>query len=84
MSKATDTDMQIAHRIRAMRLSRNISKQEIGEAIGTAKHTITRIEEGRSTLTAAQLVAVAALFGVLVSVLVGELPASPESGDAAG
>lgn len=68
----------IGLRVRAMRISKGLSKREVGEAIGTKEHSVTRIENGRSSLSAAQLVSLAKLFGVLVSALIGEIPASEE------
>lgn len=73
------TNEKIGLRIRAMRISKGLSKREVGEVIGTKEHSVTRIENGRSSLSAAQLVALANRFGVLVSALIGEIPASEDA-----
>lgn len=79
----TDLDLineKIGLRVRAMRISKGLSKEDVGDAIGKSGHSVTRIENGRSSLSAAQLICIANLFGVLVSALVGEIPANDDQG----
>lgn len=69
-------NVNIGLRVKALRLSRSISTRDIAKAVGVSPHIITRIENGTSTITVPQLVLIAKKLGVLVSVVVGDLPAN--------
>lgn len=71
-----DINANIGLRIKALRLSKNISTKEIATAAKVSPHIITRIENGNSTITVPQLVLIAKKLDVLVSVVVGDLPAN--------
>lgn len=71
----TEIDVRIAERLRALRISKGVTTAELATAIGTKSNTITMVENGRTKLSATQLVTLAQSLGVLTSVLVGEAPA---------
>lgn len=69
-----DINQRIADRVLALRLSKKVPPLRIADAIGSKLNRVTRLERGRSTLTAAELVLVAQVLGVKTSQLVGEEP----------
>ncbi len=69
-----DLDEKIGERLKALRISRNIPSSTIAAVLGCKTNRVTRIEGGRSHLTAAELVRVAEAVGVRTSQLVGEEP----------
>lgn len=66
----------LALRIRALRLSKKMSVDDMAKAVGLSSHLITRFENGSSLMTASQLVRIANALGVMVSVVIGEIPAN--------
>lgn len=72
----TDINEIIARRLRALRLSKKMSVDEMAKVMGVKSHTVTRIENSKSTISVQMLVAAAQALDVLVSVVVGELPAN--------
>ena len=72
----SDVNKIIALRLRALRLSKKMSIDDMAKAIGVKANTVTRIENCTSTITVPMLVDAAKALGVLVSVVVGELPAN--------
>lgn len=64
----------IGIRVKALRLSRGIPQEKIAKAIGSKTNRVTRIENGRSSMSAAELIAMAKALGVTTSQLVGEEP----------
>lgn len=64
----------IGIRVKALRLSRGVPQEQIAKAIGSKTNRVTRIESGRSGMSAVELVAVSRTLGVTVSQLVGEEP----------
>lgn len=68
----TELGKKIGSRIRAFRILRNVSSEELADVIGVKKNTITRIEAGRTDITGPQLVLIAQKLGTTSSVLTGE------------
>ncbi len=64
----------IGLRIRALRISRGISPVQVAGSIGGTINRLTRIENGKSELSAVELIAVAKSLGVTTSQLIGEEP----------
>ncbi len=77
MDTKQQIDAMLAERLRALRLLRGLSTKALAEAIGKKQHTITRIENGVRDLSASELVTLSRTLGVHVSVLIGEIPATP-------
>jgi transcriptional regulator with XRE-family HTH domain len=71
-----DINKTIAVRVRALRLSKKMDVEALAKATSLTSHFISRIENSSSTLSAAQLVRIAQALGVLVSVVVGDVPAN--------
>lgn len=65
---------KIGDRVRALRIVKGIPAQAIADAIGSKTNRVTRIEKGKSELTAVELMAMAQALGVTTSQLVGEEP----------
>lgn len=68
----TEMDVMIGNRVRAFRILRKLSTDELAAVIGAKKNTITRIEAGRTSITAPQLVLIARKLETTSSVLTGE------------
>jgi|GEM_PF-2067015 len=66
----------IARRVRALRISKGIKVEDLAQTLSLKSHSVTRIENGHSTMSASQLVRMAQALGVLVSVIVGDIPAN--------
>ncbi|WP_192798890.1 helix-turn-helix domain-containing protein [Brucella anthropi] len=77
----SELNSKIGSRIRAFRILRRLSADDLADVIGVKKNSITRIEAGRLAITAAQLVLVAQKLSTTSSVLTGEQPAT-EGGEA--
>lgn len=67
-----ELDALIGSRIRAFRILRNVSTDDLADVIGVKKNTITRIEAGRTSATASQLVLIARKLETTSSILTGE------------
>lgn len=72
----SELNSKIGSRIRAFRILRGLSADDLADVIGVKKNSITRIEAGRLAITAAQLVLVAQKLSTTSSVLTGEQPAT--------
>lgn len=68
----TELDILIGSRIRAFRILRKVSTDDLAVVIGAKKNTITRIEAGRTSATASQLVLIARKLETTSSILTGE------------
>jgi transcriptional regulator with XRE-family HTH domain len=66
---------EIAKRIRALRISKGLSIDDVARTTGLTPTFLTRIENGKSDLSAEHLIAIAKALGVLVSVVIGEIRA---------
>lgn len=75
-----DLNSTIGTRIRAFRILRKLSADELADVIGVKKNSITRIETGRLTISAAALVLIASKLGTTSSVLTGE-QSHPDGGE---
>lgn len=78
MKPEEDVNGNIARRIRALRLSKGIKLEDLAKAVDASPHFVTRVENGTSTLSASQLVEFSGALGVVVSVVVGDIPANYE------
>lgn len=58
-------------RIRSLRISCNLSQQQLGEILGISKPAVSDIERGRRTTTIEKLVEIADYFDVSLDYLVG-------------
>jgi len=67
-----ELDVMIGSRIRAFRILRKLSTDDLAVVIGAKKNTITRIEAGRTSVTAPQLVLIARKLETISSILTGE------------
>lgn len=67
-----ELDVKIGSRIRAFRILRNVSTDDLAVVIGVKKNTITRIEAGRTSVSASQLVLIAHKLETTSSILTGE------------
>lgn len=67
-----ELDVMIGSRIRAFRILRNVSTDDLAAVIGVKKNTVTRIEAGRTSVTASQLVLIARKLETTSSILTGE------------
>lgn len=63
--------MKKANRIRELRLSRNISQRELGNAIGTAQQTISRLEVCNYSPPVDLVINLAEYFDVSIDYLLG-------------
>lgn len=72
----TDINKTIGLRLRALRLSKGISIDDMAAALKVKSNTVTRIENSTSQITVPMLVAAAQRLGVLVSMVIGEIPAN--------
>lgn len=58
-------------RIRSLRISCNLSQQQLGEILGISKPAVSDIERGRRTTTIEKLVEIAEQFNVSTDYLLG-------------
>lgn len=59
-------------RIRALRSNKNLTQQQLGEAIGLSKQAINDIEKGRRKTTIDKAILIARAFDTTIEYLVGE------------
>ncbi|MEW5421912.1 helix-turn-helix domain-containing protein [Amorphus sp. 3PC139-8] len=67
---------EIARRALAIRISKQIDRKVIADALGSTSTRVSRIENGTARLSAAELVVLARALNVPTSVLVGDIPAT--------
>lgn len=72
--KTNKDDTEIGRRLRALRVYRGKSGEELGAVLGVTRQQISLIERGVSRMTANQALAAAKFLGVKVGVLIGEEP----------
>ena len=68
----TMTDAEIGAHVRLIRMALGISQEALGEALGITFQQVQKYEKARNRIPASRLVAIAGVFGVSVSDLVGE------------
>ena len=61
------TDSDLGPRIRALRLSRQLSLAEVAAGTGVSEATMSRIETGHSQVSAPHLYGLAQMFGVEIA-----------------
>lgn len=62
----------MAHRIKEMRTSANLTQAQLGDFIGLSKQAINDIEQGRRQTTITKVIAIARQFNTTVEYLTGE------------
>lgn len=74
MNTPPEINEVIGARIRALRISRGISPHQLATVLGATTNRVTRVENGKSDLSAGELMAIAQALTVTTSQLVGEVP----------
>lgn len=80
MTGEDDINQTIAIRLKALRLSKKISVDDMAKALGVTPHIVTRIENRTSAITVPMLVPASRRLGVLTGVIIGEIPANAQNG----
>jgi len=68
----TDTNFEIAQRIRAARLQRELTQQDIAEKLGKTSAAISDLERGKTQVSASDLVTIYLLLGKPIEYFYGE------------
>jgi len=72
-------DMEVARRVRALRLEKGLSQGKLGSALGLTFQQIQKYEKGTNRIGAGRLQKIAEVFDVPVAALFGAAaPAAPE------
>ena len=66
-----------AKRLKELRLAQNLTLQNVGDAVGSTRHTIGNLENGRRPPSLDMVIRLATYFGVSLDYLVG-LSDAPE------
>jgi transcriptional regulator with XRE-family HTH domain len=74
-------DVQIGHRVRALRIARRLSQAELGKALGVSFQQVQKYEKGVNRVSAGRLQRVAELFEVPVTSFFGRQPRRAEQTD---
>jgi transcriptional regulator with XRE-family HTH domain len=77
----TDNNMMIAQRIRAARLQRNLTQQDLADKFGKTSAAISDIERGKTQITAADLLLFSELLVKPIEYFFGEDFEDPEIQD---
>jgi transcriptional regulator with XRE-family HTH domain len=67
---------KIGLRVRALRISKGLDADALAKRVGISSTLLTRIENGRSDMSACLLIDIAKALDCLVSVVIGEIPAT--------
>lgn len=81
MIKMTDENMLIAQRIRAARLQRNLTQQDLANKIGVTSAAISDIERGKTRISAVDLITFSDLLLKPIEYFFGEDFSDPEIQD---
>lgn len=57
-------DMELGEKLRVLRMARQMTQEEVAEALGLGARNLNDLENGTDRLTAVQLVELADLFGI--------------------
>lgn len=71
------TDKQLGARIKALREQRQLTQTAFGRALGIDQSAISRIEDGRRSMTARELAGASSALGVTIGELLGEESVAP-------
>ena len=69
--KPDPRDIEVAHRVRALRLEKGLSQEKLGHALGLTFQQVQKYEKGASRIGAGRLQRIAEIFGVPVAVFFG-------------
>lgn len=81
MNNMTDENMLIAQRIRAARLQRNFTQQDLANKLGVTSAAISDIERGKTRITASDLLTFSELLLKPIEYFFGEDFNDPETED---
>lgn len=79
MDAVTDLDSRLAARLAALRTERGWSLDELAERSGVSRTTLSRLERGETSPTAALLGRLCTAYGRAMSRLIAEAEAEPQS-----
>lgn len=71
--------IDVGQKIRDLRKSKNVSQQELGNALGKSHAAISDIETGKTDLSVKDLTQIAAFFDVSVDTFIGSPAVQPSS-----
>lgn len=81
---ATERDIAIGERIRALRHGKNLTQQQLASMIGVQFQQLQKYETGKNRVSATRMLDIAAALGVSLDTLYGEMTTdAPMSADEA-
>src|SRR4051812_43439123 len=70
--RATLQDVDVGHRVRAIRLERDMSQSALGQHLGVSFQQVQKYEKGTNRIAAGRLEAISEIFEVPISALFAE------------
>jgi transcriptional regulator with XRE-family HTH domain len=70
--RLTNTDLEVAKRVRSLRHRASLSQEQVAEALGITFQQVQKYEKGMNRISPGRLAALAALFNVPVALFFGQ------------